>query len=104
MTQEQIEGTKIIAKYKSLVYGGAGIPVETYNFHASWDRQIPVWQKVVIEVDSLEPFQSIHPLLAVPFFSIIKAKYLNTINYQTPAEGFKILVQAIQWLQTQKQK
>mgnify|MGYP003435327084 CR=1 FL=1 len=95
------EKLKLVAKYMGLNPSSKFVP----RYQTDYNEQIPVWQKVNKEFDTLifdhdENFTANNWEKSVNIIT----RFSNAIGYNTPLESFEILVTAIQFINNLKQK
>ena len=112
----QVEGNRLIAVFMGgeLIEGRQGnvywfgnyhyiltehkaLNVHDFKYHSSWDWQIPAWSKVVKLNNALcmdAAKAEVHNSLC--------DQYQSAVCDNKPNEGFEILVQAIEWYNSQK--
>ncbi len=128
MTQEQLEGNKLIAAFDGWIltigefvhaFNGPDskpeenkrrnrligfedcIRTDELQYHSSWDWQIEPWRKVIALI---RPIAMAHSELRHPDierYFILTNKYHNAIDHNKPEDGQLILIEAIMWYNQQ---
>lgn len=114
MTQEQIDGNKAIAEFMGFEYDGISMMIKTGDlfllslakYHSSWDWQIPVWGKVNLAVKdiinkAINKKPGLYHTGLKSFLIKICNSYNNAVFQNKPEEGQKIIVESIQFYNSQ---
>jgi hypothetical protein len=105
MSNEEIEGNKLIAEFmglkrnvnnKNYLYDKYWISARGLKYHSSWDWQIPVYGKITLAVKTLIP-KLPNPEENCRWYFRNLRKYENAIFNNEPIEGHKIVVEFINW-------
>lgn len=104
---EVSEGNRIIAEFDGLIktYNSNGVMFskdglkypEELLYHTSWDWQIPAWSKTINEIRKagIAEEEIRNPKLDKYFE--LKRRYGECVYNNKTEEGFKILIEAIKW-------
>ena len=74
---------------------------EDYEYHTSWDWQVPAWSKVIKQIKEIVTGKLNDDEKAYQKYLSFLQRYDNAVFDNTPNIGHAVLIEAIQWYNTQ---